>query len=284
MRTLSLLLLLCLLAWPAAAASFDPAAVPAGVVRTHATTLPTFPAVPATVPPAEAWLTIITDPEGATAIIDSAKMVTNTNRVVLAPGTHTIVVIRSGYQDYATKVNLKGGTWTDLRVTLEPVPDAGKYQLQRTGAPAAATVQTFLTRPPVSRLEIISIPRGARVLLNGSDTFETTPVTLYPDPGAYAVKLVLSNYADYETNVTLGAGRAVLIETEMDDLRPYSRLVIPSNVPTVEIRGPPPLDGPGGNGACTPGRQCQTAAGTPDQGDVFGSVLRFFESLFGRSS
>jgi hypothetical protein len=334
MRTLSLFLLLCLLAWPVAAALSDPGTVPAGVVRTHATTLPTVPAVPATVPPAEVWLTIFTDPEGATAIIDSAKTVTTTNRVVLAPGTHTIVVLQAGYEDYATKVNLKGGTWTDLRVTLEPLPDAGKFRpLVTTGTLAAATAQTYLTRPPVSRLEIISYPPGARVFLNGSETFETTPVTLYPDPGAYTVMIRLFSYEDNVTDVTLGAGETVIIKTEMFDAGPSFRVVIPANTPDGYIRGAPVAAGLAEYDDCLPGQQCLTvhqvqemypqggysfanmicgqetlpngtihpmycyipppgevppaapvAPGAQEQGGVIGSVLRFFGSLFGRSS
>jgi len=257
MRTLGLLLLLCLLAGPAAAASFDPGAVPAGVVRTHATTLPAIRTVPTTIPPAEAWLTVYTDPEGATAIIDSAKTVTNTNRIVLAPGTHTIVVIRSGYQDYATKVNLKGGTWTDLRVTLEPVPDAGKFRpLVTTGTLVAVTTQPYITRPVLCRLDIISYPTGAKVYLNGSDTTETTPVTLYPGPGTYTIKLTHTNYADYVTDVTLGAGEAVTIEKEMFDTGPEMRMVIANE--TIDDRFGPMPAGQAEYDDCLPGQQCLT--------------------------
>jgi hypothetical protein len=59
-------------------------------------------------------------------------------------------------------------------------------------------------------LQVETVPAGANVYLDGSDTAKVTPCELKPSLGTHKIKLILNGYADVEREVTVKNGRNLL--------------------------------------------------------------------------
>ncbi len=124
------------------------------------------------------------------------------------PGTHTLLLSKSGYQDYQTTRNVAAGQDYVVSVTLNPVQN-----------------------PTTGGISIISAPSGAEVYLNNA--FKgLTPLTLDSlTPGSYTVLVKLSGYQDWQATQGVTAGQTSQI----------SATLLPSGTPTPTQTGLLPL-------------------------------------------
>ena len=107
-----------------------------------------------------------------------------------SPGSHTVKLTKSGYEDYTTTVYVSAG---------ESVSVIG-YLI------ATSTPTTVVTSTPTGNIYVRSDPSGASIYLDG--IYEgTTPATISDtSPGSHTVKLTKSGYEDYTTTVYVSAG------------------------------------------------------------------------------
>jgi eukaryotic-like serine/threonine-protein kinase len=90
-------------------------------------------------------------------------------------------------------------------------------------APAAATAKTAATsdsaaatraakKPSTGTLDLLSVPGGADILINGTSTGRHTPSKLELPAGKYEVTLYLKGYTPFEQGTTIQQGRTIQIE------------------------------------------------------------------------
>ena len=105
----------------------------------------------------------------------------------LTPGSHTVKLTRTGYQDWTGTVTITAGTTQYINPTLPPLTTTGS-------------------------LEITTVPAGARVYLDGADQQKATPATITNlTAGSHPYKLVLPGYTDATGNVMIEVGKTTLL-------------------------------------------------------------------------
>ncbi len=137
--------------------------------------------------PAGAAVYVDTDYQGITSPGNTLDV------VALSPGTHTVVVKKSGYQDYTTTTNIRAGQTAQVSVTL----------VQSGQPPTTASVQ------------ITSDPSGADVLINNA-YLGVTPLTAQNvQPGSSTIKISLAGYNPYTSTLQISAGQALQINAAL---------------------------------------------------------------------
>ncbi|MDD1708664.1 MAG: PEGA domain-containing protein, partial [Methanoregulaceae archaeon] len=108
------------------------------------------------------------------------------------PGVHTILLTKSGYQDYQTTQNVVAGQDYVVSVTLNAVQN-----------------------PTTGGISVISAPSQAEVYLNNA--FKgLTPITLDSlTPGSYTVLVKLSGYQDWQATQQVTAGQTAQISATL---------------------------------------------------------------------
>jgi hypothetical protein len=108
------------------------------------------------------------------------------------PGVHTLLLTKSGYQDYQTTQNVVAGQDYVVSVTLNSVQN-----------------------PTTGGISVISAPSQADVYVNNA--FKgLTPITLDSlTPGSYTVLVKLSGYQDWQTTQQVTAGQTAQISATL---------------------------------------------------------------------
>jgi len=138
-------------------------------------------------------LSVSSNPTGASLYVDTIYQGV-TNQVVgnLNVGTHTIILKKSGYQDFTQTVTVNNAQTTSLSTTLTP-----------------------LSSPTTGDLDVSSTPYGASVYLNGAykgETRSSGPLYITGlSPGAYSTVLKKSGYNDYSTTANIVAGKTAQV-------------------------------------------------------------------------
>ena len=93
-------------------------------------------------------------------------------------------------------------------------PAAAPQGSPEAAAPAAKSLAPAVAaaRRPVGTLDVLSVPVGADILINGSNTGRHTPAKLELPAGKYEVTLYLKGYAPFEQGTAIQQGRVVQIE------------------------------------------------------------------------
>jgi hypothetical protein len=126
----------------------------------------------------------------------------------VVPGTYTVLLSRTGYQDYTSTVQVYAGQNYNLAVTLTPVPN-----------------------PTSGSISVTSSPSGANVYLNNAFR-GLSPLTLNSlTPGTYTVLLQLGGYQDWQANTQVTAGQTAQL----------SATLLPAATPTPTKGGSGPI-------------------------------------------
>jgi len=159
--------------------------VVAGQTATISATL-----VPVT--PTTGSINITSSPSGATVLLDNAnKGSTPVTLSDIAPGNHTVLLKKTGYNDYKTTVTVVAGQTATISATLVPVT------------------------PTTGSISITSSPSGATVLLDNVNK-GVTPVTLNKvAPGKHTVVLKKTGYKDNQNSVTVVAGQTATVNATL---------------------------------------------------------------------
>jgi len=181
------------------------------IVTTGQTTTVSYPLTPQT--SGTGSISVSSTPIGAEVWLDGIDQQTSTNTVLLnkALGTHTLRLIKTGYNDEIHSVTVTAGQTTPVSYTLTPLTST-------TGS-----------------MSVSSTPTGAEVWLDGVDTLSRTPIpNLITNAGTHTVKLTLVGYSDYTTDVTVISGQMASVNAAL----------IPINAPTPLTPGSQDTPGP----------------------------------------
>ncbi|MBP1929058.1 hypothetical protein J2741_001605 [Methanolinea mesophila] len=118
----------------------------------------------------------------------------------LAPGTYTVTLTRTGYEDYTKSVNVVAGAKTQLSAILQP---SGQ-------APTTATAQ------------ITSTPSGAEVYVNNVFVGITPLTFTNVSPGQYSIEIRLAGYNTFSTTGMVTAGQNVQVYAALSPVAPVT--------------------------------------------------------------
>jgi serine/threonine-protein kinase len=139
---------------------------------------------------AASGIVVASTPAGADVYVNGTRHPQPTPATIpLAPGNYRISVQKAGFTPYEGAVDLRAEELKQLRVEL----------VERRQAAA------------VGWLEVRSIPPGADILLNDTNTGRKTPARLELPAGQYTVTIYLRGYATVRKTVTVEGNLAVAI-------------------------------------------------------------------------
>ncbi|MGH9531682.1 MAG: PEGA domain-containing protein, partial [Terriglobales bacterium] len=157
-----------------------------------------------------ATISVSSDPPEAVVLLDGqATGKVTPAQLIVAKGSHTILVRKQGYLDATSTMDLAPGQAAQFAPTLKL---SGSTQDIKT---AGGIGGLFGGAPKDSaRVTVRSNPKGAQVLVNGQPVKKTTPVDFFLNPGNYEITLVLSGHKPVKKIITVEkGGKTVLDET-----------------------------------------------------------------------
>ena len=174
--------------------------VPAGGTRTVSATLNPMPSS------STGWLYVSSSPGGASVSLDGGTMgetpasgSLNLNNI--AVGSHTVVLTRSGYQQYSATTSVSPNTVTEVSAILQP-----------TSAPSGTGGLTVSSTPP-----------GANVFLD-NNFMGITPLTLSSvATGSHTVSLKLDGYQEYAVTTPVNAGAVSTVSAALSPVTPTQK-------------------------------------------------------------
>ena len=134
-------------------------------------------------------LSINSTPSGATIVLDGTTVGT-TPKVIysIAAGSHSLILKKSGYQDYTTNALVGSGTMTVISADMELLPGS---------------------------LSIKSTPTGATVVVDGTIK-GTTPLVLGNiSVGSHTVQVQKLGYNEYSTTVKVTSGKTTTVSATL---------------------------------------------------------------------
>lgn len=205
-----LVILLCIMAaGPVAAASADPAAATPVTLSQRAPVISPSPDVTL---PSAGMLEIVTVPPGASLFADGTYRGTTPFRGELSTGNHTILITLPGYRNVTRAVTVPARGMLSVTLELERLATVGADRENPPVPPAMAPVradpgtagQLSQPLPAYINLTIRSIPQGAKIWLNGTDTGLVTPGTLnLSRTRIHMVNLTLTGYREFSHTINL---------------------------------------------------------------------------------
>jgi len=172
------------------------------------------PCIAETIHPESAgYISVISSPSGATVIYDGTKSgVTPVILTIYGTDTppHTIILQKSGYQDWTTSINQnpEQGTVETISATLNQVADSGT-------------------------ISVTSEPTGADVTCDGTDS-RITPYTYEGvSPGVHNIRLSKDGYVPYTTTITVASGAESVVSAALNhDTEVKSGSITVTSIPT----------------------------------------------------
>jgi serine/threonine-protein kinase len=134
-------------------------------------------------------LFITTRPPGADVFINGAKQPGQTPVTIpLAAGNFNMVVRLGGYEPYAGQVQVSDNIQTTMDVLLKP-----------------------RSQPRVAWAQVTTIPKGAEIFVDGTDTGQAAPARVQIPSGAHNLVMRLTGYQPSKTAVEVSEGGTVTI-------------------------------------------------------------------------
>jgi hypothetical protein len=190
------------------------ATVVAGQTTTVRAGMTDLPTTTTTVVPTTGTLSITSSPTGATVYVDGvSKGATSKTLSGVSAGTHTVRVVKSGYQEYSETVRVTAGRTTTVSASLI-----------KNGASSLAPVVTTTTIPvtttkttavPTGTLSIRSSPTGATVYVDDVSKGATSKTLSGVSAGTHTVRVVKSGYQEYSETVRVTAGRTTTVSASL---------------------------------------------------------------------
>ncbi len=146
-------------------------------------------------PAPSARLRVRSQPGGAEVRAGDTLLGTSPLKATLAPGPLRLHLTKAGYAPVALELELRAGKPTDVKVRLERLP------------------------PTHGRLVLGSMPKGARIVIDGAER-GVTPATLELLPGGHELRLELSGYQPDLRSVALRAGKTTKVKARLKKVPP----------------------------------------------------------------
>ena len=161
----------------------------------------------------EAVLAIDSDPQGATILIDGRNSASTTPaHMPLAKGTHSIRLQKPGFFETTTTVQLSPGVTTKVKPALVAMGDTDSIRV------GGGKLKRIFGGPGqnVASMQIRSLPKGARVTINGRALEKLTPVELNLAPGNYQLTIAMEGYKPLRKMVTVSATSKSIVEEALE--------------------------------------------------------------------
>ncbi len=132
----------------------------------------------------------------------------------LSPGNYRVEVSMEGYEGSSQAVQVQGEDLNRVNFTLQRMT-SGRPQ------PAAQAPPTKAPAPPPARatgsgtLEIRTIPPGADVILNGTNTGKKTPYSGTLPAGTYQLTIFLRGYAPLQRAIVIEDGKPLTLNEQL---------------------------------------------------------------------
>lgn len=141
------------------------------------------------------YLSVTTSPSGATLYVDGTSQgTTPKSGITLTPGSHDVLISKTGYSDYPQTVTIEAGKTKELTVTL-----TSDQQPDTTGT-----------------ITITSTPSGAAIYLDGVSKGMTPAKLSGISPNTYTLRLTKSGYKDFSGTVAVAAGKTTTVTATLN--------------------------------------------------------------------
>jgi hypothetical protein len=159
-------------------------------------------------------ISVKSTPAGAEIVIDGQDTgkLTPMQFTVSKPGSHTVVVRRSGYLEASSTINAQLGQTTAVNLTLTQLGQTDDIRS------AGGKFKKLLNRGESASMGIVSIktqPKGAQIMVNGRVLDKTSPFDFYLNPGTYVIDVSMSGYRSLHKVVNVEEGEKVQIEESL---------------------------------------------------------------------
>jgi eukaryotic-like serine/threonine-protein kinase len=157
------------------------------------------------------FLNIAGSPAGASVLIDGK----DTGKItpasfMLDPAVHKIVLRKSGYLDSGTDIQLAAGQTVGYSPSLMVAGRTDNIKI--VGGAMARVFSGGGSSQGKARIEIKSDPKGAQVIINGTQLQKTTPVDVQVDAGNYDITLQKDGYKAVHENTIVGIEDRIKID------------------------------------------------------------------------
>jgi serine/threonine-protein kinase len=143
-----------------------------------------------TLQPYSSGLYVVTTPDKADVYVNGRKHSEQTpTTIVLPAGRYTIKVQKAGYQEYQATMDLTGDSLQQLSVPLAESPATRRVGL----------------------VEVRTVPPGADIIINGTNSGRKTPFTLELPAGEYTLTLFIRGYQAVNKRVVVQTDRTSAI-------------------------------------------------------------------------
>jgi hypothetical protein len=159
-------------------------------------------------------LMVSSTPTGGAIVIDGRDTgrLTPTLFSFDAPGTHTVVVKRSGYLDETSTVSVQSGQAANASVTLKRLGETEDIRS------AGGKFKKVFGRGGSASMGIVSVktqPKGAQIMVNNRTLDKTAPFDFYLNPGTYEINISMPGYRTLHRVINVEQGEKVAIEESL---------------------------------------------------------------------
>ena len=165
-------------------------------------------------PVATTTLMVSSTPAGGAIVIDGRDTgrLTPTLFSFDRPGSHTVLVKRSGYLEETSTVNVQSGQSANANVTLKRLGETEDIR------GAGGKFKKVFNRGESASMGIVSVktqPKGAQIMVNNRTLDKTAPFDFYLNPGIYEINISMSGYRTLHRVINVEQGEKVAIEESL---------------------------------------------------------------------
>jgi len=162
-------------------------------------------AVNVTLVAAQTGIDFESNPAGAEIFVDEEPVGQVTPATVkLPPGTHSISIFKTGFDEGTGTVNLGEGETQKFSVVLPPADREGHIK------------RVFAGQKDQAMVIVRSRPRGAHVKIDDSDLGSVTPARIILQHGKVHITVEKDGFKPFKREVQLGKGDIVVVDAILD--------------------------------------------------------------------
>jgi serine/threonine protein kinase len=159
-------------------------------------------------------LSVASTPAGAVILVDGKDTgkLTPSQLSLEKPGTHAVVVRRSGYLDESSSINAEVGQTSSLNLVLRPLGSTDEIRA------AGGKFKKVFGHGEDSSMGIVSVktqPKGAQIMVNNRVLDKTAPFDFYLNPGTYVLDIHMSGYRSVHRVISVESKERVAIEESL---------------------------------------------------------------------
>jgi hypothetical protein len=157
---------------------------------------------------------ISSNPAGAAILLDgkNTNLTSPAELRVDASGTHTFMLVQSGFLPAQSQVSIRDGENVAVAFTLIPAGNAANGKV----VGGLKRLLSGGSTKEMAEVQFKTNPKGARLMLNGWSAPKTTPVELRLPPGGYDVTIQADGFKRFSKEIVLEAGQKVELQEALE--------------------------------------------------------------------